>query len=230
MGSIAGSPQRRRTLLKFLNSTPARLVTVFLIIQTALLYSSIRSEYIPPSRPLSEVPREFGPWTMVQEGNVDKEIQDVLKADDLLNRVYIAPGSSAQVSLFVASFRTQRNGKTPHSPKNCLPGSGWTQLSSDKYPINVGKAAPIVVNRYVIFHGEERELVFYWYQSRNRVVADEFEAKFWVLADAIRLNRTDTALVRVIVPIHEKDEELATQTGVEFVKAFFGTLQQHLPS
>lgn len=205
-------------------------MTALLIIQTALLYSSIRSEYIPSSRPLSDVPREFGAWTMVQEGYVDKDTQDVLKADDLLNRIYSAPGNSTAVSLFVASFRTQRNGKTPHSPKNCLPGAGWTQLSSDKYPIDVGLAAPILVNRYVIFHGDERELVLYWYQSRDRVVADEFQAKFWVLADAIRLNRTDTALVRVIVPIREKNEEEATQTGVEFVRAFFRTLQQYLPS
>lgn len=205
-------------------------MTVFLIIQTALLYSSIRREYVPNSRPLSEVPRQIGPWTMAQESFVDKDTEAVLKADDTLNRVYSSPAAPSGVSLFVASFRTQRNGKTPHSPKNCLPGAGWTQLTSDKYAIDLGAAAPIVVNRYVIFHGEDRELVLYWYQSRNRVVADEFEAKFWVLADAIRLNRTDTALVRVIVPIVDKNEAAATQTGVEFVKAFFSTLRQYLPS
>lgn len=217
-------------MFKFLNSTPARLATAFLIIQTALLYSSIRPEYLPPSRPLDQVPRQFGSWNMTQESQVDKETQDVLKADDTLNRVYRTSSTGAEVSWFVASFRTQRNGKAPHSPKNCMPGSGWTQLSSENQAIDVGLAAPIVVNRYVIVHGQDRELVLYWYQSRDRVVADEFKAKYWVVADAIRLNRTDTALVRVIVPIVNNDEDTATRIGSDFVREFYGTLRQYLPT
>lgn len=216
-------------MFKFLNSTPARLVTLFLLIQTAVLYSSSRDEYIPASRPLSEVPRQIGPWTTVGEGYVDKESMDVLKADDTLSRVYQNTATGATPTLFVASFRTQRNGKAPHSPKNCLPGSGWTQLSSENYSIDVGQAAPIVVNRYVIEHGQDRELVLYWYQSRDRVVADEFKAKFWVVADAMRLNRTDTALVRVIVPIKDNDVNAATNVATDFVRSFFGTLKQYLP-
>jgi EpsI family protein len=217
-------------LFKFLNSTPARVVTVCLVIQTAVLYSSVRPELLPVSRPLSEVPRQFGTWNTVQESFIDKESEEVLKADDTLNRVYMDPAAGVGASLFVASFRTQRNGKTPHSPKNCLPGAGWTQLSSENYSINVGAAAPIVVNRYIIVHGQEREMVLYWYQSRDRVVADEFKAKFWVVADAMRLNRTDTALVRVIVPIVNNDEHKATETGSAFVRAFFSSLQQYLPA
>jgi EpsI family protein len=216
-------------LFKFLNSTPAQLVTVFLMIQTAVLYSSVRPEYVPSSRPLAEMPQQFGSWNMTGEGIVDKETQDVLKADDLLNRVYKNSSNGADASLFIAAFRTQRNGKAPHSPKNCLPGNGWTQLSSENYPIDVGGAAPIVVNRYVIVHGEARELVLYWYQSRDRVVADEFKAKFWVVADAMRLNRTDTALVRVIVGIADNNEDAAARAATGFVQSFFGTLRQYLP-
>jgi EpsI family protein len=217
-------------LFKFLNSTPARLVSLLLIVQTALLYSSIRPEYIPTSRPLDGFPRQFGPWTMVQESQVDAETQAILKADDTLNRLYASPTADVRVSLFVASFRTQRNGKAPHSPKNCMPGAGWTQMSSRSYPIDAGVGAPIVVNRYVIVHGDERELVLYWYQSRDRVVADEFRAKFWVVADAIKLNRTDTALVRVIVPIVNLNEDAASQVGTDFIRSFFSSLQQYLPT
>ncbi|HTB15407.1 MAG TPA: EpsI family protein [Bryobacteraceae bacterium] len=217
-------------MFKFLNSTPARVVTLLLIVQTAVLYSSIRAEYVPPSRTLAEVPHQFGSWNMAAEGYVDKETQEVLKADDTLTRFYRNTSTGADASLFVAAFRTQRNGKAPHSPKNCMPGSGWTQLSSENYPIDVGLAAPIVVNRYVIVHSEERQLVFYWYQSRDRVVADEFKAKFWVVADAMRLNRTDTALVRVMVGIRNLDEDTATKTGTDFVRSFFSTLKQYLPA
>jgi EpsI family protein len=217
-------------LFKFLNSTPARLVTVFLIIQTAVLYSSIRAEYIPLGRPLAEVPHQLGTWKLIGEGYVDKETEEMLKADDTLNRVYKNTSNGAEASLWVAAFRTQRNGKAPHSPKNCLPGSGWTQLSSDNLALDVGLAAPIVVNRYLVVHGDSRELVYYWYQSRDRVVADEFKAKFWVVADAMRLNRTDTALVRVIVNVVNNDEDTAGRAATGFVQSFFSTLRQYLPA
>ena len=218
-------------MFKFLNSTPARLVTIFLVIQAALFYTSVlRPEFIPTSRPLFQVPHQFGTWNMSEESFIDKETEDVLKADDTLNRIYKNPSVNVDAGLFVASFRTQRNGKAPHSPKNCLPGAGWVQESSDEYPVDIGLGSPVVVNRYVIVHGDDRELVLYWYQSRDRVVADEFKAKFWVVVDAMRLNRTDTALIRVIVPIVNRDENTATHIASDFVRAFFTTVRQYLPA
>ena len=133
--------------------------------------------------------------------------------------------------MFVAAFRSQRNGKAPHSPKNCLPGSGWTQLSSDMYPVDIGTAQPIIVNRYVVQFGDQRSLVMYWYQSRDRVVASEYTAKFYVMADAIRLNRTDTALVRVVVPIaNRRRGHGRPATAATFVKTFFSPLRKILPA
>jgi EpsI family protein len=224
-------------LLKFLNSPAARILTALLVVQTALLYSAIRPEFVPPGRPLAEMPTTLGPWHLVQTGVIEQEVLDVLKADDILNGVYCSSaypdcaqtGQSA-ASLFVAAFRTQRNGKAPHSPKNCLPGSGWVPLSSGELAIDVGRAAPITVNRYVVAYGSQRDLVLYWYQSRDRAVANEYKAKFWVMVDAIRLNRTDTALVRVIVPVANRDEAQAQATATGFVKSFYSTLLEYLPS
>lgn len=224
-------------MLKFLNSRVARIVTVLLVVQGALLYSAIRPEVVPPSRPLESMPTTLGSWQQVQTGVIEKEVLDVLKADDILNGVY-CPSASVEcmktgvgtAGLFVASFRTQRNGKAPHSPKNCLPGSGWVPLSSGELAVDVGRAAPITVNRYLIAYGSERQLVLYWYQSRDRAVANEYKAKFWVMADAIRLNRTDTALVRVIVPVMNRDEAKAQATATDFVKSFYSTLLDYLPS
>ena len=89
---------------------------------------------------------------------------------------------------------------------------------------------PIVVNQYVVAHGDDRSLVLYWYQSRDRAIASEYTAKFWVVVDAMRLNRTDTALVRVVVPIVNRDEDAAAKSATGFVKAFYGTLLEYLPS
>lgn len=212
----------------FLKSVPARVATILLLAQGALLYSSVRDEVIPESRPLSGVPHQLGAWSFVSEGVVDPDTMAVLQADDVLNRMYGQEGIKA--NLFVAGFRSQRTGKAPHSPKNCLPGSGWLPLDDREITVDVGRDAPISVNRYVIAYGEQRQLVYYWYQSRDRAVAGEFKAKFWVVADAIRYNRTDTALVRVIVPIQERDEARADRFAADFVRSFYSTLLEHLPA
>jgi EpsI family protein len=226
-------------LPKFLNSPAARIVTALLLVQAALVYSAFaRPETIPPSRALEGMPRTLGSWQLLQTGVIEPEILDVLKADDILNRTYctsaladcVKTGQGVGANLFVAAFRTQQTGKAPHSPKNCLPGSGWVPLSSGEIAIDVGRPAPISVNRYVVAYGSQQDLVLYWYQSRDRVVANEYKAKFWVVADAIRLNRTDTALVRVIVPVTNRDEAQAQATASDFVKSFYSTLLDYLPS
>jgi EpsI family protein len=215
-------------LLRFLSSRAAQAATLLIVLQGALIYSAVRPESSPSGRALSQFPASLGSWRLLQEGVIDADTQAVLKADDLLNRYYTT--NAAGANLFVAAFRSQRNGKAPHSPKNCLPGSGWTPLESSYASIDVGGPAPIQVNRYVVAHGEERSLVLYWYQSRDRAIASEYRAKFWVVVDAMRLNRTDTALVRVVVPIVNRDEAAADKSAADFVRSFYATLRQYLPA
>jgi EpsI family protein len=216
-------------MLKLFASTGARIVTVVLILQAILLYSSIRPENIPTARPLSELPKEMGSWHQTNEGVTTADIEEVLKADDTLNRGY-TDSRGIEANLWVASFRSQRNGKAPHSPKNCLPGSGWTPIVNDQVTLTPPDSAPIVVNRYIVEHGTQRSMVLYWYQSRDRVVASEYTAKFWVVADAIRLNRTDTALVRVIVPLIDNNQDAALKLASDFINSFYQQLHQYLPA
>lgn len=216
--------------LSFLKSKSARAVTLVLVAQAVLSYGFSRTEVIPQNRPLSSLPTKLGDYELLQEGVVEKEVQDVLKADELLTRSYGRRGAQVAAHLFVAYFRTQRTGQAPHSPRNCLPGSGWVQELSDIQKINVPGREPIEVNRYVVAKGENRSLVIYWYQSRDRVVANEYAAKLYVVADAIRYNRTDTALVRVVVPIPEGNVDAAQAEAERFIRNSFGTLRQHFPA
>ncbi len=220
-----------RGSFSFLRNRYARLGTVLLLLQAAGLYAVSRREQVPETRPLAQFPLEVGGWRMAQEGVVEKEIMDILRADDILTRTYADPAGRRAANLFVAFFRSQRTGQAPHSPKNCLPGSGWTPSQSDVVSIAVpDRAEPIQVNRYVVSKGDEKSLVLYWYQSRNRVIASEYRAKMYLVADAIRYNRTDTALVRVVVPIPGNQVDAATATAEDFVKSFFGSLRQFLPA
>jgi EpsI family protein len=134
------------------------------------------------------------------------------------------------VYLFIAYFKTQRYGQSPHSPKNCLPGSGWEPIEDSKMPLAVpGESSPITINKYVVAHGDDKSVTLYWYQSHGRVIASEFSAKFWLVADAIRYHRSDTALVKVIVPIRGNDIDAATQLGTGFIQSLFPPLLKQLP-
>jgi EpsI family protein len=93
-----------------------------------------------------------------------------------------------------------------------------------------GRPEPIRINRYVVSHGDQRSVVLYWYQSHRRVIASEFSAKFWLVMDSIRYRRSDTALVRVTVPVANNDTEAATRIGVSFVRTLFPVLKSYLPA
>ncbi len=214
----------------FLKSNAARLLTVLLVLQGAVLLSYSRPESLPPSKPLADFPVQIADWTRRADGVMEKEVLDTLQADDVLIRDY-QNSQVASLNLFIAAFRSQRNGKAPHSPKNCLPGSGWVQQSAttESIPLNAS-GAKIEANRYLIAKGDSRSLVYYWYQSRDRSVANEYKAKYYVVEDAIRYNRTDTALVRVVIALQNNEQIPAADKVVrDFIVKTYPSLREYLP-
>ncbi|HEX4772626.1 MAG TPA: EpsI family protein [Bryobacteraceae bacterium] len=212
----------------FWNSKTVRVLSVVLVAQAGVFYGFSRQEAVLPHKQLADFQFAGTPWVSVQDQQLDQETLDVLKADDILARVYRNVDTGSVATMFVAFFKTQRTGKTPHSPKNCLPGSGWVSLESGYLTIPIQGAPPIQVNRYIVAHGENQSVVLYWYQSHNRVVASEYTAKIFTVADSIRYNRSDTALVRVVTDARGGDTAQATAQAVSLVEAFFTPLKQFL--
>ena len=201
-----------------------------------------RTEAVPLREPLETFPMQIGQWTGER---LDLEAATLanLGVDDYLDRAYVTPDQSA-VALYIGYYQSQREGDFIHSPLNCLPGAGWSPLSHDRIRITTGEngheplpADPtlrgIEVNRYVVQKGLDRRLVLYWYQSHGRVVASEYWGKFYLVADALRMNRTDVALVRVISPINGQDQasnQAAERLAVHFVRLMFPLLDRYLPA
>lgn len=190
-----------------------------------------RSEYQPSPPPLTTLASQFSTWKMTAEYPIEKEVQDVLKATDTLSRIYQEPGSPYAVSLFIAFFKSQRTGVAPHSPKNCLPGNGWVPERSEivRFPVPSNPEG-IEVNQYIVQKGDTKNVVVYWYQSRGRVVASEYKAKAYVMADSITHNRTDTSLVKVIAPVVNDDVEGAIRIARRFVNDSFPLISAGLPN
>jgi EpsI family protein len=209
-----------------------RVLTAVLLLQAVLFYAvASRAEIVPAMAPLSTFPGFLPGWRMVRDIPIDDETQQILKADDILNRVYVDDANTDAAYFFVAFFKTQRSGQAPHSPKNCLPGAGWEPLEMARITIPVdGRSTPIDANRYVVAHGEEKSVVLYWYQSHERIIASEYKARIYLVADAIRYRHSDTALVKVVIPVQNNDIHRAEAFGIRFVKAMFPPLQRQLPS
>ena len=161
---------------------------------------------------------------------ISEETRKILGDGEFLHRVYRSSQDEPAVEFFLAFFPSQRTGSSIHSPKNCLPGAGWVPVESSHIPLRDSDGKTISVNRFIIARGPDRQLVLYWYQSHGRVVASEYWAKFYLVADAIHLNRSDGSLVRVITPLTRSESlESGQQRAVEFAQAILPVLDNYIP-
>jgi EpsI family protein len=167
---------------------------------------------------------------MVAEVSVAGRLEGVLGADDYILRTY-RNGAGQTADLFVAYYKAQTAGVGPHSPKNCLPGSGWEPIESDRIELGRDRAGrPIEVNHYVVEKSRERALVLYWFQARGRVVANEYWGLSYLIWDAFRRGRRDGALVRITVPMRVQDEaSVSLKAGLDLARTSLPQLSPFLP-
>lgn len=190
-----------------------RWVPVSILLVGALLLTFVRAQRALELRmPLASVlPERVG-----EMGGEELAISDaeavVAGFTDYALRLYQEEGPEAEaeadapwVSVYLGYYDRQSRGRTIHSPKNCLPGSGWEALSSAPATIDADDGS-FTVNRYVLQNGGQRALVLYWYQGRGRVAHNEYLVKWDLLRDAALRRRTDEALVRIVVSLSSDDE------------------------
>jgi EpsI family protein len=216
--------------MRFPAGTSRFVIVVALLFSVAVLLQARSSkEIIPPRNPLAAFPRNLNSWSGTDVA-IDKETLDVLGPGDFLLREYGDGTPQPAVDLFIAYFPSQRSGDTIHSPKHCLPGAGWVPVESSRVTVDVPGRPPFPANRYLIARGDERELVYYWYQAHDRVLASEYWAKLYLISDAIRMNRSDGSLVRLATPIqpHEQSGEADSRIRV-FATQIVPLLNSYVP-
>ncbi|MGH9528499.1 MAG: exosortase C-terminal domain/associated protein EpsI [Terriglobales bacterium] len=206
------------------------IAATVLIAAGILLHARSSDEVLPPHRPIETFPSHLKNWQGT-DLKIPQDSLDVLGPGQFLLRDYQNESQDIpDVSLFVAFFPSQRAGDTIHSPKNCLPGSGWYPLESSRMKLSLPGHEPFPVNRYVIAKGTERQLVLYWYWAHDRGVASEYWAKFYLISDSIRMHRSDGSLVRVTTEIlPDEPEEHAQQRLLSFSENIVPLLDQYIP-
>lgn len=222
----------------------ALIVSALLLAGAVYMAMASGAEPVPIRSALHGFPLQIGEWRGQDAPAMDSRVLEVLGVEDHIDRYYIARRGS-QVGLYIGYYASQRQGDTIHSPLNCLPGAGWNPVKKARRTItvslepgfseangNMQASRTIEVNLIVIQKGTDEQVVIYWYHSRGRVIASEYWGKIYTVLDAIRTNRTDAALVRVITPaanLSPEAEETAERHATEFVKDIFPLLGAYLP-
>lgn len=220
----ASRSHRVRTLpVPFLAATA--LTTVVAVAGTQV---HERTEIQPPRGAFIDFPMQLGGWEG-ERSAMGAVYLDELKLSDYLYATYQHPADQP-VNVWVAYYDSQRKGDSTHSPASCLPGGGWQFQTFAPYTL-VLAGGYLRVNRAVIVHGDQRELMYYWFPQRGRDIASDYQLKWYLLWDAITRDRTDGALVRLITPLRRGspvstgDQELSA-----FARAFVPDLPHYVPN
>ena len=194
-------------------------IAAVLMLATALvLQAHSRSEYFPPRTSLGSLPSQIDGWTGT-DSVLDKQTLDILGPGEFLVRDYentSQPEAAREpwINLYIAYFPSQKAGDTIHSPNHCLPGAGWVPTSREIARLNGPDGTSFPVNRYIVAKGQDQQLVLYWFQAHGRAVASEYWAKYYLVSDSVRMNRSDGGLVRLMGPMLQGESADAAEARI----------------
>ena len=206
------------------------IVVLVLLLGAGLNYYFSKPDISFPRKSLAEFPKTLGDWTAVSDHKIDSQSMEVLKVDDYFMRNY-RNSNGETIGLYIGYFKSQREGKGIHSPRQCLPGAGWVPVNTTVYlmPVPDHNPGTVPINKFVMGKGLDRQLYLFWYHGRGRIYASEYWNKIYLIWDALTQKRTDGALIRVNNPvIGNTDNALKTQT--EFIQQFIPLLKEYIPN
>lgn len=212
---------------------PKPFVASLVLIVISIVFVKVidtRDEIIPEREPFVTFPLYFDGWRGEQE-NLQQIVIDKLALTDYLLNNYARDGEPP-VNFYVAYYASQRKGVSPHSPRVCVPGGGWSITDLERVRIELdGRDQPVNVNRAVIQNGMHRQIVYYWFKQRGRDIANEYLMKWYLLSDSLIINRTDGSLVRLTTPIAAGEKEADAEARLQrFMGIVDPKLDQYIPS
>lgn len=208
----------------------ATIIAVILILIGGAAGNTFRFVSVNPSKTSSfgELPFENDHYTGA-EHFFDSVSYEVLKADTSTLRYY-TDADGGGYWLFIAYFASQKYGSQIHSPKHCLPGSGWRIESNQPYALPLPGGMSREVNRLIISDANARQLMLYWFETRGGAIRSEFGLKFDLVKNSLTFQPTDAAIIRLTVPMDASDNiDSATKRAVGFFEAFYQGIEQALP-
>lgn len=200
----------------------------------AFLWGPLNEQVKPKRTPYAQFPMRLEGGWVGRLDNIDKQVLLTLAVDDYFIANY-SRGGSPWVNFYSAYYASQSGGASSHSPRTCIPGGGWKLDRIDERDVAIPASAgrpesTLKVNRTVIQKGEDRQLVYYWFDQRGRNLTDEFEVKWYILRDAITRSRTDGALMRLVTAVSPgEDIAQADQRLADFLAVTTPLIPEYVP-
>lgn len=202
------------------------MIVYALFMAAALVITFHRDTAVPTNRPFSQFPEQVQSWQMWKRSEFSDNVLNVLKPTDYLYREYKGVDGKT-VSLYIGYHGGGKEGGEIHSPKHCLPGSGWHEVSTRRGVLAVPGGAINLV-RSVYQKGDSRELFLYWFQVRDRSISDEYSLKMAEIVNSALHRRRDASFIRVSVPV-DLDLDQAVARGEQFIRDFEPLFREFLP-
>ena len=209
-----------------------RIILIIAIFAATWLFlrNTTTVQPVPIKKPLSLFPQQLGPWHRISARQLSAEVIDILKMDDYINYIYAAPDGKT-IDLYVAFYQAVGISGGYHSPKNCLPGSGWgiEQVQSFTLPTGIEGRNTSTVSEMVIRKQKTSQIVLYWYQNRGRIIGSEYLEKVFLVVDGLFRGRRDGAFVRLISHVDDKDIPATEAVLKKFSVLAMKELENFLP-
>lgn len=199
----------------------------FLLAATALFIQFYREVAVPVARPLEEIPRQFEGWRLVDETHFSTAVLAQLRPTDYLYREYV-DATGARVTLYLGYHAGGPDSGPIHSPKHCLPGSGWRRQQEEARQMVLTDGRPLRLVTALYRSGACEEFFVYWFQVKGATLTNEYALKLAELINALRYRRRDSAFIRISVPV-TTDVAAAEQLALAFVADFYPAIQAVLP-
>lgn len=205
----------------------AKYIAMLLLLCGAVLISHNPREVIEPeAKSLKEFPRSIGVWRTMSETMFDIPTLNLLRPTDYVMRTYVN-ADGKPLSLYVGYHNGGGKSGPIHSPRNCLPSSGWLLLSSKDMRVEAGTETVRLVRAE---YAKDSQLMtcYYWYQVRDKSMTGDLERKFAELVGMITERRKDASFIRLDLPgnMHAANDDLVRN----FLEGAFPLLRQYLPS
>ncbi|MFL6466970.1 MAG: exosortase C-terminal domain/associated protein EpsI, partial [Pyrinomonadaceae bacterium] len=208
-----------------------RVLALFVTILTAgvlISWLENRVESKVQRRQLSSFPMILdGSLKIGDDKRFSEETERVLGASDYVMREYRSPYGQ-KLNLFIGYYDSQRTGATYHSPRNCLPGSGWEMKELDPVQLSKPDGTNFEANKYLVQRGEYKGLMIYWFQGRGRTNSSEYWDKADTFKDSVLRNRSDGAIIRVMTPFGD-DESASLQEAISLSNSVAKRLSEYVP-
>ena len=219
--------------------TKLAVAFAFLAVNFYIYHYIAREAALPPRATFEQFPLELGEWACAEKEEMTEKVLNNLRVTDYLICEYRRERPRQLVGVYVGYHETQvreaggGDSTMIHPPAHCLPGSGWDMIDSGTAELDLPglPQRPGLVNRLIIAKGDSRQLVYYWYQSRGRVIYAGWKKILYVGWDRATRGRTDGALVRftTLIPRHEAGEEEAEEAFRDLAPRVVALLPDHVP-